>query len=118
MNYDFTNSFLANNMDPLFEDFKRAYVEGDGYGLSMTLSPIPPISQPERLQIFYRSTNFAQVQKDFRYRILHDTSIPFQLPIEESNGWVEVYHTYWKAVGELLDAEKAQKANAKVQKIF
>ncbi|KAE8448509.1 COP9 signalosome complex subunit 8 [Mollisiaceae sp. DMI_Dod_QoI] len=92
-------------MDIIFEDFRKAYGEGNGYDLSMTLSPVAPDSQPDRLSKFYRSTNFAHVQKDFKYRILHDMSSPFKLPAEEGNGWVEVYHTYWKAVGELLSAE-------------
>lgn len=92
-------------MDIIFEDFRKAYEKGNGYDLSMTLSPIAPKGQPDRLQKFYRSTNFAHVQKDFKYRILHDASSPFKLPVDEGNGWVEVYHTYWKAVGEILNAE-------------
>lgn len=102
-------------MDIVFEDFRKAYEEGDGYGLSMTLCPIPPTDQPDSFTNFYRSTNFQHVQKDFKYRILHDASSPFKLPIEEGNGWVEVYFTYWKAIGEILNAEAK---NEKVRNQF
>jgi hypothetical protein len=39
-------------MDTIFEDFKYAFEQGDGYGLSQTLSPIDPPSQPGRLRAF------------------------------------------------------------------
>lgn len=102
-------------MDPIFEDFRKAYEEGNGYDLSMTLSPVDPDDQPNRLYKFFRSTNFAQVKKDLQYRILYDSATPFKLPAEEGNGWVEVYLAYWKAVGEVLNAENALKSNAKVR---
>ena len=101
-------------MDPIFEGFKKAYEEGNGYDLSMTLSPVDLDDEPDRLYNFFRSTNFSQVKKDFQYRILYDSATPFKLPAEEGNGWVEVYLAYWKAVGDILNAENAQKSNAKV----
>ena len=105
-------------MDPIFDDFRKAYEEGNGYDLSMTLSPVDPDDQPDRLYKFFRSTNFAQVKKDFQYRILYDSATPFKLPAEEGNGWVEVYLAYWKAVGEILNAENAPKSNAKVRSLY
>jgi hypothetical protein len=102
-------------MDPIFEGFKKAYEEGNGYDLSMTLSPVDPNNEPNRLYKFFRSTNFAQVKKDFQYRILYDSATPFKLPAEEGSGWVEVYLAYWKAVGEILNAENVPKSNAKVR---
>ncbi|KUJ08774.1 uncharacterized protein LY89DRAFT_326031 [Mollisia scopiformis] len=104
-------------MDVVFQDFRQAYEEGNGYDLSMSLSPIAPDSQPDRLVNFYRSTNFAHVQRDFKYRILHDATSPFKLPADEGNGWVEVYHTYWKAVGEIVNAEAAD-GNASYVKVY
>src|SRR6187402_1332351 len=101
-------------MDAVFADFGKAYGEGNGYDLSMTLSPVAPASDPERLNNFYQSTNHAHVQKDFKYRILHDNTSPFKLPPEEGNGWAEVYVAYWKAIGEILKAEAASATNAKV----
>ncbi|TVY92979.1 Protein CSN12-like protein [Lachnellula willkommii] len=95
-------------MNPIFEDFREAYENGNGYLLSQTLSPIPPRSQPQRLYNFFRSTNFAAAQKDLKQQIL-----PFKLDPDESKGWIEIYHAYWKAVGEVLNAENAQKGNTK-----
>ena len=104
-------------MDPVFEDFRKAYEEGNGYDLSLTLSPVSPPSKPDRLYAFYRSTNFASVKNDFKYRILYDDTSPFKLPAEEGNGWVEVYFAYWKAVGEIVNAEAATRNNAKVYEL-
>ena len=101
-------------MDSLFVDFKKAYGEGHGYDLSMTLSPIPSLSDPNRLHAFFRSTNHASAKTDFKYQILYDNSMSFKLPIEEGNGWVEVYFAYWKAVGDILNAETVSKSGAKV----
>jgi hypothetical protein len=101
-------------MDAVLNDFKVAYGSGDGYALSMTLSPLDTPSQPNRLSSFFRSTNAASAIKDFRYRILYDNSTPFKLSHEEGNGWVDVYFAYWKAIGEILGAENATKANEKV----
>ncbi|EPE30762.1 hypothetical protein GLAREA_03729 [Glarea lozoyensis ATCC 20868] len=100
-------------MDLIFGDFRKFYEVGDGYGLAQTLSPISPPSQPERLRNFYRSTNFQNVQKDFKYQILYDNSAPFKLPADEGNGWVEVYVAYWKAVGEIQIAEAAANSGHK-----
>jgi hypothetical protein len=105
-------------MDRFIDEFKLAYSNGDGYGLSMTLSPLDTPSQPNRLSSFYRSTNAASAVKDFKYRILYDNSNPFKLSKEEGNGWVDVYLAYWKVVGEILNAEAATKANEKVRKLF
>ena len=100
-------------MDPIFDDFRQAFVEGKGYDLSQTLSPIPSPSQPQKLYNFFRSTNFATVQKDLKYQILYNNASPFQLPPDQGNRWVEVYHAYWKAVGDVLNAENAPKTNTK-----
>lgn len=105
-------------MDRFFDGFKEAYGSGDGYGLSMTLSPLDTSSQPDRLSSFFRSTNAASAVKDFKYRILYDNSNPFKLSQEEGNGWVDVYFAYWKVVGEILNAEAATKANEKVGKLL
>lgn len=101
-------------MDAIFEDFKRAYGSGLGYDISMTLSPIAPPDQPNRLRAFYRSTNFASAKRDFQYRVLWDKSNGFVLGADEGNGWVEIYFAYWKAIGEILNAEEATQTNAKV----
>ncbi|KAK0124062.1 COP9 signalosome (CSN) subunit [Cadophora gregata] len=101
-------------MDAVFNDFRTAYEAGNGYDLSQTFSPISPASDPDRLDRFYRSTNFQHVQKDFKNRIMSNHASPFTLPAEEGNGWVDVYHAYWKAVGEILKAEAAAEMSSKV----
>ncbi|PBP16582.1 PCI domain-containing protein [Diplocarpon rosae] len=99
-------------MDFLFEDFRKAYQEGNGYQLSMTLSPVSPASDPDRLTRFFRSTNYAQAPRDFSNRILNVNTSSFTTAQEE--GWVEVYHAYYKAVGEILKTDSAAEAHAKV----
>lgn len=102
-------------MDAVFSDFRKAYETGNGYELCQTLSPLPPASDPDRLDRFYRSTNFSHAQRDFKSWILNHQASSFTLPAEEGNGWVEVYHLYWKAVGEILRAEAAAETSSKVR---
>jgi hypothetical protein len=104
-------------MDQVFKEFKDAYERGDGYGLAMTLSPINPPSQPDRLYTFFRSTNAASAIQDFKYRILYDNSTSFKLSRDEGNCWVDIYFAYWKTVGEILSAGNATKANSKVKRL-
>jgi hypothetical protein len=103
-----------SRMNPIFEEFRTAYGAWNGYGLSMTLSPVAPASDPGRLYNFYRSTNFSQAQKDIKNSIIHASSSPFNMSADEGTGWTEVYFTYWKAVGEILNAEEAMSKDAKV----
>ena len=102
-------------MDLLFKEFSTAYSGGQGYGLAETLSPVPPSSQPDKLRRFYRSTNFQSVRSDFQYRLLYDNSNPVRLDAIEGKAWVEIYCSYWSAIGELLEAEAAILNNQKVK---
>jgi hypothetical protein len=102
-------------MEAIFKSFSEAYNVGGGYELSMTLSPVAPEAQPDRLSRFFNSTNASQAQRDFRRNILHNDTLPFKLPTEEGNAWVEVYYMYWKAVGEILSAEADSKTGKKVR---
>lgn len=95
-------------MDALIRDLKKAYVDGDGYALSMTLSPIPPASDPNRLRNIYASSNFQHVTSDLEQGISYNSS-PFQLSGQEGEGWVGIYHAYWKALGEILKAEESNR---------
>ena len=101
-------------MDSLFHEFSTAYGKGQGYGLAETLSPIPPRSQPDKLRRFYRSTNHQSVRSDFQYRLLYDNANPLRLDAVEGKAWVEIYCSYWNAIGELLAAETAIQNHQKV----
>ena len=104
-------------MEDFFDEFRSAYKDGSGYKLSMTLSPTAPASNPERLQSFLRSTNYATVNNDFKREIIYHAA-PFQLIEEEADAWVDIYVAYWKAIGEILGAETANKSNIKVSEWF
>lgn len=101
-------------MDAVFESFRSAFENANGYELSQTISPVALASDPNRLYNFSRSTNIAQVQRDFKQHILYSRLSQFSLSAEEGNGWVEVYFTYWKAVNEILKAEEDNRSGNKV----
>lgn len=103
-------------MDSVFHTFRAAHESGNGYELSMTLSPVAPTSDPDHLRKFFRSTNFSQAPREIKNRVT-DRSTAFSLPGDETNGWAEVYLAYWKAVGEILKAEAATAASEKVRNI-
>ncbi|KAM3078219.1 COP9 signalosome (CSN) subunit [Clarireedia jacksonii] len=96
-------------MDSFFEDFKSAYNEGNGYGVSMALYP----AAFDKLRSFYRSTNYEHVKKDIKYQLLYDDRSPLNAPVEEANGWVDVFCGFWKAVGMILHAEPLGMENSK-----
>ncbi|KAL3423462.1 PCI domain-containing protein [Phlyctema vagabunda] len=100
-------------MESVFCDFREAHMNGDGYLLSQTLSPVDPPSQPDKLRNFYRSTNIASVKADFKYQVLHVNTTSTRLSNEEGNGWIDVYQAYWKAIGQILNAEDSTRANSK-----
>lgn len=101
-------------MEQLIEEFRNAYVNESGYDLALTLSPVAPVSNPNRLYSIYRSTNFAQAQSDILNRISYDNNLSQRLSVEEANGWADVFFAYWKAIGEILKAEEATKNNTQV----
>ncbi|EMR86199.1 hypothetical protein ACHAPC_000124 [Botrytis cinerea] len=100
-------------MDAFLHEFKAAYNEGNGYSLSMTLYPVAPASNPNRLREFYRSTNFEHVKKDIEYRLLYDDRSPLNCSVEEGRAWVDVYCAFWKFIGYMSNAEAAPEDNSK-----
>lgn len=101
-------------MDTIFNPFRAAHLNYNGYQLSETLLPGTSSTQVDQLRVFYRSTNAANVKNDIRYNILYDSTTSLKLSTEEGNAWVEVYVAFWKAVGEILKAEDAERAKLKV----
>lgn len=101
-------------MDTFLQQFKDAYNEGNGYNLSMTLYPVAPASNPNKLLEFYRSTNHEHIKKDIDYRLLYDDRSPLQCSMEEARAWVDVYCAFWKFAGMMINAEAAPDDNSKV----
>lgn len=101
-------------MEAVIRDFKTAHVNGQGYLLASTLSPLNTSEAPKRLVKFYQSTNHQQVRADLDQQIkLVRKSAP-QLSKKEADHWIDVYVAYWKAVGEVLKAEDATRNGATV----
>lgn len=92
-------------MEVIFRDFKQAQLVGSGPLLSTTITPIPPPTDPDRLNSFYRGSNSFSIQSDVRYGILHHANTDVRFTKAEGTAWVEVYVAYWKAVGETLAVE-------------
>ncbi|KAI9837067.1 MAG: COP9 signalosome (CSN) subunit [Sarea resinae] len=104
-------------MESIIANFRRAQIERNGPLLSTTISPIPPESDPKALFHFYHSSNSASVDADIRYAVLYDQSPGLHITKIERQGWVDVYVAYWKAVGEILAAEKSG-SNAEWSKVY
>ncbi|WYZ44200.1 hypothetical protein EsH8_VII_000636 [Colletotrichum jinshuiense] len=94
-------------MEGLFEEFRNAYKARSGYSLAQTLQPFSPANKPDKLRSIWLSTNVQEVKADVKYMLLGRSSgsKKFKLDNDETNGWVEVYTAYWKAIGEILKVE-------------
>ena len=91
-------------MDALFEDFKKAHYQLSGPLLALTITPIAPSHDCNRLRKFQRESDDYSITADVRYQITHyDSSV--QIKKSEANAWIEVYIAFWKALGPILDAE-------------
>ena len=75
--------------------------------LAGTLEPLAPLSSPNRLVAFSRSTNHVEVQADFRMQIVSTPYASFRLSKAEGNAWVEIFVCYWKAMHELVTGTEA-----------
>lgn len=88
---------------------------GNGYELSETLLPLNSHSKPRRLQLFFSSTNHANVKTDFQYQIKYEKTSGLKLSGKEANHWVDVYVAYWKAVGEIVRTEERIQTGSSVR---
>lgn len=93
-------------MDALFREFGIAHTEGVGAKLAATLSPEAPPGDPQRLYNIWNSANHHDAKSVIKRKLLANAP-PTGLPNEEIQGWVDVYHAYWKAAGEVISAEKS-----------
>lgn len=103
-------------MEGLFEEFRNAYKARSGYSLAQTLQPFSPANKPDKLRSIWLSTNVQEVKADVKYMLLGRSSgsKKFKLDNDETNGWVEVYTAYWKAIGEILKVEGDSGAGGRV----
>jgi COP9 signalosome complex subunit 12 len=92
-------------MNSVFEEFKQAYRDGEGYRVAATISPIPPANNGGRLYAFYKSSNSFDIQNAARTAIIYQNDLDMTRP--EGTAWVDVFVSYWKAIGILLAAEEA-----------
>lgn len=100
-------------MDLLLADFHQAYLKGDGYLLSRTISPVASPSQQNRFRALYKSANSASQSKAmFRSAIIYKSTT--NIPAEEANAWVDIYVAYYEAIAEILKAEEAEKKGLQV----
>jgi hypothetical protein len=104
-------------MDIISHAFRAAQQSGNGYVLAETLTPLAPSQQPNLLRLFYRSTNAAKVNIDIRHSFLFKDKT-LGLSSAEGNAWVDVYVTYWKAIGAVLTAEDELASKGQVRFIF
>ncbi|PFH62454.1 hypothetical protein XA68_13521 [Ophiocordyceps unilateralis] len=95
-------------MDDLFEAFAQAHAIQNGYLLAQTLSPVAPPEDPRRLVRIWQSTNGHSARGDIKHFIKAQTAHRRSLDPEEVSGWVEVYFSYWKALGEILAGESGK----------
>ncbi|KAI9853107.1 MAG: COP9 signalosome (CSN) subunit [Thelocarpon superellum] len=94
-------------MNEIFEEFREAQTLGSGPMLAGTLEPLAPLSSPNRLVAFSRSTNHVEVQADFRMQIVSTPYASFRLSKAEGSAWVEIFVCYWKAMHELVTGTEA-----------
>ncbi|KAL8678064.1 MAG: hypothetical protein Q9186_005559 [Xanthomendoza sp. 1 TL-2023] len=89
-------------MDAIFNVFHHAQYSHDGAVLGALLSPIPPTQDPTLLHRFHKDSNVFSIQSDItNYIKLPHSSVPKG----EANAWIDIYVSYWKAIGEILRAE-------------
>lgn len=81
--------------------------------MALMLTPSATETQPDRLQDFFRGTNYASVKRDIKWHLRPDYS-SFEVDDEQADAWVEIFVAFWKAVGEMLKAEAASLSTAKV----
>lgn len=90
-------------MGSIAQAFKSAYINGSGSGLAAVFTPIAPSEDPDRLRSFYQFSNAASVSLDLPYALFHGRGSI--LPKSEQADWVNIFLSYWEAIGELLKCE-------------
>jgi len=93
----------AYKMDDFFHDFRVAMQDYNGYALAATLTPEPPADNAGRLYSFHRGATKYTIRSVLAQEFLTNE----HLSEEEVRAWVDLYESYYNAVGELLATEEA-----------
>ncbi|PYI05030.1 COP9 signalosome complex subunit [Aspergillus sclerotiicarbonarius CBS 121057] len=102
-------------MSSIFDDFKEGQKIGSGPRLASALTPVAPAQYPDRLKSFYYFSNAVHVSADLRYSLFQANGL--RLPKQEQGAWVDIFTSYWKAVGELVRFDDAP-SHASWVKVF
>jgi hypothetical protein len=89
-------------MQAALEPFRTAYAHEQAWGVANALKPFPPRENPGALYDFHRATNEHAVHRDVEEALGHG-----RIPRKEAKAWVDIFVTYWSAVGEIIRAEEA-----------
>ncbi|KAK4100612.1 protein CSN12 [Parathielavia hyrcaniae] len=87
-----------------FHEFSEAHAQQDGYRLARTLTPDLPT---DKLRKIWRSQNAHSIRSFLKRGLQGNAAFTGGLDHEELPGWVEVYATYWNALGEILAARES-----------
>ena len=94
-------------MENVLQIFKHAYHIKSGPLLSTTLDPSVPPSDPQQWVNFYKSANASSISQVLRSAFASRSYGEPRLSKSECNAWIEIYIAHWKAIGQILAAERA-----------
>ncbi|KAI9931667.1 hypothetical protein ASPWEDRAFT_37476 [Aspergillus wentii DTO 134E9] len=97
-------------MASIFADFKQGQKVGSGHHLAASLTPVAPADHPDRLRSFYYFSNPANVYLDLRDSLFLTNRL--KLPKQEQNAWIDIFLSYWKAVGEIIKFEESPRGGS------
>ena len=96
-------------MDIISRDFRVAHMNCSGPLLATTITPVAPLDDPKRLIRFFESSSSFAVSTDIRSCLLAHPDAELRFAKSEGNAWVDVYIAYWKATGDILAVNDAEK---------
>ncbi|KAI1636475.1 PCI domain-containing protein [Biscogniauxia mediterranea] len=91
-------------MDGLIHEFRVAYAGMKGDQLAETLRPDTQL-YANKLRALWGRGDFHAANADLEFLFKHDHSRVRLASKDETEGWLAIYFSYYKAVGEILAAE-------------
>ncbi|KAI1502496.1 PCI domain-containing protein [Biscogniauxia marginata] len=91
-------------MDGLIHEFRAAYAGMKGDQLAETLRPDTRL-HANQLRALWGRGDFHAATADLEFLFKHDHSRVRLASKDETEGWLAIYFSYWKAVGEILAVE-------------